>query len=69
MANADFLTLLDLYDQDTAFQAWAEIDYYHRHGYLPDDAYVIQEVREMPDGTPLYVHTGNVKAKAEGGVQ
>lgn len=65
--NADFLTLLDLYDEATAFQAWAEIDYYHRHGYLPDDATVIQDVLPQPDGSFVYVHTGSVKAKAERG--
>lgn len=64
--NTDFATLLSLYDEATAFQAWAEIDYYHRHGYLPEDAYVIQEVRIQADGTPVYVHTGNVKARNGG---
>lgn len=61
--NADFATLLDLYDEATAFQAWSEIDYYHRRGYLPQDAYVIQEVQPQPNGTFVYVHSGKVQAR------
>ena len=70
MTDSDetLLTMLDLYDSETAYQAWYEVKFYEANGRLPDDARVIERVIRGADGSLIFDHRG-LKTKPQAGAQ